>query len=68
MGLSTLVVFLSLLAWGWILGTAGMFFAVPLTMALKIVLESDPDARWLAVLMGQDPGTEDGESAAAPAD
>jgi predicted PurR-regulated permease PerM len=68
MGLSTLVVFLSLLAWGWILGTAGMFFAVPLTMALKIVLESDPDARWLAVLMGQDPGTEDVESAAAPAE
>jgi len=55
MGLSTLVVFLSLLAWGWVLGTAGMFFAVPLTMALKIGLETDPDTRWLAVLMGPEP-------------
>lgn len=52
MGLSTLVVFLSLLAWGYILGTAGMFFAVPLTMACKIALESDPETRWLAILMG----------------
>ena len=52
MGLSTLVVFLSLLAWGYILGTAGMFFAVPLTMACKIALESDPETRWIAILMG----------------
>jgi predicted PurR-regulated permease PerM len=63
MGLSTLVVFVSLLAWGWILGTAGMFFAVPLTMALKIALESNPDARWLAVLMGPDPETKPEPSA-----
>jgi len=52
MGLSTLVVFLSLLGWGWVLGLAGMFLAVPLTMALKIVLESSEESRWIAVLMG----------------
>ena len=52
LGLSTLVVFLSLLAWGWILGTVGMFLAVPLTVALRIVLESNPSTRWIAVLMG----------------
>lgn len=51
MGLSTLVVLLSLLGWGWALGTAGMFLAVPLTMALKIVLESSESTRWLAILM-----------------
>ncbi len=52
MGLSTLVVLLSLLGWGWILGTGGMFFAVPLTMALKIILEGNERTRWFAVLMG----------------
>ena len=52
MGLSTLVVFLSLLGWGWVLGTAGMFLAVPLTMALKIVLEGGESTRWMAILMG----------------
>jgi len=52
LGLSPLVIVLSLLAWGWILGTAGMFLAVPLTVALRIVLESSEDTRWIAVLMG----------------
>jgi len=52
LGLSTLVVFLSLLAWSWILGTVGMFLAVPLTVALRIVLESNPHTHWIAVLMG----------------
>ncbi|MCP5110539.1 MAG: AI-2E family transporter [bacterium] len=56
LGLSTLVVFLSLLAWGWVLGTAGMFLAVPLTVALRIVLESSEETRWIAILMG--PGKE----------
>ncbi len=55
MGLSTLVVFVSLLAWGSVLGLGGMFLAVPLTMALKIVLDSSPETRWLAVLMGPEP-------------
>ncbi len=52
LGLSTLVVFLSLLGWGWILGTVGMFLAVPLTVALRIALESSPRTHWIAVLMG----------------
>lgn len=52
LGLSTLVVFLSLVLWGWVLGPIGMLISVPLTMAVKIVLESSPDTRWLAVLLG----------------
>ncbi|MDO4429800.1 MAG: AI-2E family transporter [Lonepinella koalarum] len=52
LGLSTLVVFLSLLFWGWLLGTVGMLLSVPLTIALKIVLESSPSTQHYAVLLG----------------
>ena len=55
LGLSTLVVFLSLLFWGWLLGTVGMLLSVPLTMALKIALESSPKTARYAVLLGDLP-------------
>jgi predicted PurR-regulated permease PerM len=52
LGLSTLVVFLSLLFWGWVLGPVGMLLSVPLTITAIIALDSQPDTRWLAVLLG----------------
>lgn len=55
LGLSTLVVFLSLLFWGWLLGPVGMLLSVPLTMALKIILEASPQTIKYAALLSDIP-------------
>ena len=52
LGLSPLVVFVSLLFWGFIFGPVGMLLSAPLTMAVKIACDSDDDTRPLAVLLG----------------
>jgi len=53
-GIATIVVVLSVLFWGWLLGIAGMFLAVPLTMLVKVALDTTPELRWLAALLEQE--------------
>ncbi len=49
--LSPFIVLASVIFWGFILGAAGVFLAVPLTLAVKMLLENWQETRWLAVLM-----------------
>ena len=52
LGLSPLLVFFSLLFWGWLWGIPGMILSVPLTALVKIVCQNIPPLRPVAVLMG----------------
>lgn len=52
MGLSPLVILVSLIFWGWVLGPVGMLLSVPLTMTVRIAMEGSSGTRGLAMLMG----------------
>jgi AI-2 transport protein TqsA len=52
LGLSPLVVLLSMLTWGFVLGPVGAILAVPLTMTAKILFEHDEDLAKIAVFLG----------------
>ncbi|MDA3864068.1 MAG: AI-2E family transporter [Deltaproteobacteria bacterium] len=62
-GLSPAVVFISMVFWGWVLGPVGMFLSVPLTAMVKIFLESRPQTRGIAYLLG-DPSIKEKKSGA----
>ena len=54
LGLSALVVLIAVIFWGWILGPIGLILSVPITVALKIFMESYEGSRWLATLLGSE--------------
>lgn len=51
-GLSPLVIWVTMAFWGWVLGPVGMLLSVPLTMTLKIALAASEKTRWIALLLG----------------
>jgi len=52
LGLSIVVVFVSLIFWGWVLGPVGMLLSVPLTITVKLALDSKPETQNLGHLLG----------------
>ncbi|MDG0971505.1 MAG: AI-2E family transporter [Porticoccaceae bacterium] len=58
LNLSPLVVFVSLVLWGWVLGPVGMLLSIPLTIMVKIALENQPESRWISIMLGGAPATE----------
>ena len=60
LGLSPLVVWLSLIFWGWVWGPIGMLLSVPLTVIARIVFENSRELRWIAALLSAEPLDEEG--------
>jgi AI-2 transport protein TqsA len=60
LSLSPTVLFLGFIFWAWLLGGPGAFLAAPLTIFLVLMLETFPETRWLASVMGMGgPGNDD---------
>ena len=67
LGLSALVVLVSMVVWGWLLGPVGALVSAPLTMVIKHALAHSESLRWMAELLGPIPKAT-GKSIAPPAD
>jgi predicted PurR-regulated permease PerM len=52
-GISSLVIVLSVIFWGWLWGPLGMFLAVPLTMVFKVLLDNSEEFRWVSIAMAK---------------
>jgi AI-2 transport protein TqsA len=52
LNISPTIVFLSFIVWAWLLGGPGAFLALPITLFVAVMLDTFPETRWLASLMG----------------
>jgi AI-2 transport protein TqsA len=62
LNLSPTIVFLSFIVWAWLLGGPGAFLALPITLFVAVMLDTFPETRWLASIIGvadTDTGAED---------
>ena len=49
-----LIVLISVIFWGWLLGLVGMLFAVPITLMVLLVIDGSEDLHWISVVLGVD--------------
>jgi AI-2 transport protein TqsA len=64
LNISPTIVFLSFIFWAWLLGGPGAFLALPITLFVAVMLDTFPETRWLASLMGiSDADTGDADDA-----
>ena len=54
LNLSTLAILINLVVWGLIWGIAGMFFSVPMLVAIYIICAQFDSTRWVSVLLSTD--------------
>ncbi len=54
-GISTSVVLLSVMLWGWVWGPCGMLLAMPITVMLKLALKNSRDLSWVATMIEDAP-------------
>jgi predicted PurR-regulated permease PerM len=54
LNLSTLAILINLVFWGMIWGIAGMFFSVPMLVAIYIICAQFDSTRWISVLLSAD--------------
>jgi AI-2 transport protein TqsA len=59
LSLSPTVLFIGFIFWAWLLGGPGAFLAAPLTIFLVLMLDTFPETRWLASVMGAGPPDSD---------
>ena len=52
LSISPTVLFIGFIFWAWLLGGPGAFLAAPLTIFLILMLDTFPETRWLANVMG----------------
>jgi predicted PurR-regulated permease PerM len=55
LNISPTIVFLSFIFWAWLLGGPGAFLALPITLFVAVMLDTFPETRWLANIMGVSP-------------
>jgi AI-2 transport protein TqsA len=61
LSLSPTVLFIGFIFWAWLLGGPGAFLAAPLTIFLVLMLDTFPETRWLAAVMGMSPPSPEDE-------
>jgi len=59
LSISPTILFIGFIFWAWLLGGPGAFLAAPLTIFLILMLDTFPETRWLASVMGMGPPDSD---------